>query len=131
MENINFIPANNLPVAEGDEVSVLCLENGEMKQKPANGLGGGKADVVIEVTGSEDATIKSGSYNEVVTKLQNGEMVTVDIIGTRSSDYGASKAVSVSLSVDGGEVAILAYLGSSSMQHLYMGNNGEDYIYFD
>lgn len=30
-ENINFIPANDLPVAEGDEVSVLCLENGEMK----------------------------------------------------------------------------------------------------
>jgi hypothetical protein len=41
MENINFISANQLPVAEGDEVSVLCVENGEMKQKPAKGLGGG------------------------------------------------------------------------------------------
>ena len=32
----NFIPANQLPMAEGDEVSVLCVENGEMKQKSAN-----------------------------------------------------------------------------------------------
>ena len=40
-EKIEFIPASALPVAEGDEVSVLCLENGELKQKPASGLGGG------------------------------------------------------------------------------------------
>ena len=43
MENINFISATQLPEAEGDEISVLCLENGEMKQKPAKTLGGGGA----------------------------------------------------------------------------------------
>ena len=41
MENPNFIAANDLPIAEGKNISVLCVENGEMKQKPATGLGGG------------------------------------------------------------------------------------------
>ena len=49
-ENINFIPANELPVAVGAEVSVLCLENGEMKQKPGASLGGGGYDAVIATT---------------------------------------------------------------------------------
>ena len=62
-ENINFISATELPEATGEEVSVLCLENGEMKQKPANGLGGGeKPDMVITVTGSSDTTANNGNY---------------------------------------------------------------------
>ena len=32
-ENINFIPATELPEAIGDDVSVICLENEELKQK--------------------------------------------------------------------------------------------------
>jgi hypothetical protein len=40
MENREFISAADLPITEAKEVSVLCLENGELKQKPANGLGG-------------------------------------------------------------------------------------------
>lgn len=79
-ENINFIPANELPVAEGDEVSVLCLENGELKQKAANGLGGGgnpEYDLVIRITLAlneaglyvESHEIISGSYDAVVRKI--------------------------------------------------------------
>lgn len=81
-ENINFIPANELPVAEGDEVSVLCLENGELKQKAANGLGGGgnpEYDLVIRITLAynedehcttiESHEIISGSFDAVVQKL--------------------------------------------------------------
>jgi hypothetical protein len=34
-ENINLIPANQLPVTESNEVNMLCLENGAVKQKPA------------------------------------------------------------------------------------------------
>lgn len=82
-ENIEFIPANELPVAEGDEVSVLCVENGEMKQKPANGLGGGeKADLVLALTARFDfdmataetttVTIESGSLEAVAEALREG-----------------------------------------------------------
>lgn len=39
-ENINFIPATELPEAIGDDVSVICLENGELKQKPGASIGG-------------------------------------------------------------------------------------------
>lgn len=62
-ENINFISAAELPEATGEEVSVLCLENGEMKQKPANGLGSGeKPDMVITVTGCSNAVANNGNY---------------------------------------------------------------------
>ena len=40
-ENINFIPATELPEALGDDVSVICLENGELKQRPVASIGGG------------------------------------------------------------------------------------------
>lgn len=38
--NINFIPATELPEAVGNDVSVICLENGELKQKPGASIGG-------------------------------------------------------------------------------------------
>ena len=85
-ENINFIPATELPEAEGDEVSVLCVENGELKQKAASGLGGGGStnyDIVVrmvtsynEEEGYVEATgeIVSGSFDAVVQKLDAGIM---------------------------------------------------------
>lgn len=82
----NFIPANELPVAEGDEVSVLCLENGEMKQKPASGLGGGSSyDAVITITDipEEERTeyeLTSGSYDVLREKLLNDEVVNIKVV---------------------------------------------------
>lgn len=62
-KNINFISATELPEATGEEVSVLCLENGEMKQKPANGLGGGeKPDMVITVNVMPNIQVSNGNY---------------------------------------------------------------------
>lgn len=83
-ENINFIPATELPEATGEEVSVLCLENGEMKQKPANGLGGG-VDLELSVPEytvtktytTDDINIVSGSIESVMQKVNNGEPVNV------------------------------------------------------
>lgn len=84
-KNINFIPATELPEAEGDEVSVLCLENGELKQKAASGLGSGGGntnyDIVVRIVTSYDeennevtatANIVSGSFDAVVQKLDAG-----------------------------------------------------------
>lgn len=89
-ENINFIPANQLPEAEGDEVSVLCVENGELKQKSASGLGG-KTDYDLElrITCAWDAEnsritstgeILSGSYDAVLEKLDTGVMPSCLVI---------------------------------------------------
>ena len=81
-ENINFISATELPEATGEEVSVLCLENGEMKQKPANGLGGG-VDAVIDLgTYSDTANLSDltggsvpvGTVKMIEAKIAAGEM---------------------------------------------------------
>lgn len=79
-EKMNFIPANELPVAEGDEVSVLCLENGEMKQKPASGLGGGGYDIKVKIWFEPDEEIGvrpkgevlEGDYATALEKINNG-----------------------------------------------------------
>lgn len=82
-ENIEFISAANLPEAEGDEVNVLCVENGELKQKAASGLGSTVYDIVVRFRPSYDesedyvtvtAEIISGSYNAVMQKLDAGIM---------------------------------------------------------
>lgn len=78
-KNINFISAAELPEATGEEVSVLCLENGEMKQKPANGLGGG-GFMEVEITLS-DSSFTSGNvtfnktYDEIKNAMEKGYFV--------------------------------------------------------
>lgn len=99
-ENINFISANELPVAEGDEVSVLCLENGELKQKAASGLGGTVYDIVVRITGAWDADngeitvtgeILSGSYDAVLEKLDAGIMPVALITERGTFDGGMER----------------------------------------
>ncbi len=81
-ENINFISATELPEATGEEVSVLCLENGEMKQKPANGLGGG-IDAVIDLGIYTDTanlsdlnggSVPAGTVKMIEAKIATGKM---------------------------------------------------------
>lgn len=64
-ENINFIPATDLPEAIGDEVSVLCLENGELKQKPGASIGGGESLLCRTYT-SDDIVINGTSEKYIV-----------------------------------------------------------------
>lgn len=40
MDNINFIPANQLPITDAKEVNVLCVADGTVKQKSSKDLGG-------------------------------------------------------------------------------------------
>ena len=83
MENREFISAANLPEAEGSDVSVLVLENGELKQKHG-GIGGGltedSVDIVIDFVqpydGDPVVTLVKGSYNDVVEKIDNKTPVT-------------------------------------------------------
>ena len=85
MEKINFIPANELPVAESDEVSVLCLENGEMKQKPAN-MGGEEWDAIILIdwawgypTSLHYPEFETGSIDAIMAKLNAHQIPKVKI----------------------------------------------------
>lgn len=105
MENMNFIPANELPVAEGDEVSVLCVENGELKLKSASGFGGKTAyDLTVRITGTWDdengmvtatGEILSGSYDAVLEKLDAGIMPRCLVIECGTFEGGVErKAVS-------------------------------------
>lgn len=111
-KNINFIPATDLPVAEGDEVSVLCLENGAMKQKPASGLGGGGGyDAVIKFTRDPDnewdtLTLESGDYAAVYAKIMDGEfpsvlLTTTDLSGDSAGMTGCMKAFMAAYFPDG------------------------------
>ena len=78
-ENINFISATELPEATGEEVSVLCLENGEMKQKPANGLGGGgfmKVEITLSGNDFFSGTLTfNKTYNEIKDAMEKGYFV--------------------------------------------------------
>lgn len=87
-EKIELIPAAELPVANGDEVDVLCVENGELKRKESASLGGGEqADLVLAmncpiVTGgptteNTTVTIESGSLDAVAEALREGRSPVV------------------------------------------------------
>ena len=78
-ENINFISAAELPEATGEEVSVLCLENGEMKQKSGARLGGG-GFMEVEITLSNfdffSGTVTfNKTYNEIKDAMEKGYFV--------------------------------------------------------
>lgn len=90
-EKIELIPASELPVAEGDEVSVLCLENGELKQKPAKGLGGGGGGSgshwIMNTSTNQynsDATVSEGLYEALENMFTNGIPVPVTAFMPRS-----------------------------------------------
>ena len=100
-ENINFISATELPEATGEEVSVLCLENGEMKQKPGASLGGG-VDAVIDLgTYSDTANLSDltggsvpvGTVKMIEAKIAAGEMPK--LIGIITYQYYDSMCKSI------------------------------------
>ena len=72
-ENIEFIAAKDLPEATGDEVSVLCLENGEMKQKPGSKLGGGGGYILKPTV--EEITVTDGTCLQITTDCGELEKV--------------------------------------------------------
>lgn len=82
MENINFIPANELPATEAEEVEVLCLDAGELKRKPAANLGGGGGGYCLKVSADQvttDGTANTITANrdEMVLALEKGIPVSI------------------------------------------------------
>lgn len=65
MKNIEFIAAKDLPVSEAEEVDVLCVVDGELKRKPAEGLGGGA--YIIDLT--ESTELNFNTQQSIITTV--------------------------------------------------------------
>jgi hypothetical protein len=85
MENVQFIAAKDLPVAESKDVNALCVENGELKQKPMSSGAGGYVIRVNPEWLSEDSTDEDMIFNsdicydEIAELVYNGGSVWVDM----------------------------------------------------
>ncbi len=86
-ENINFIPVTELPEATGEELTVLCIENGEMKQKPGANLGSKECDMRIRYDATDRTyRIIDGTYLQVVSKINNDVPPTIYYIYITSTN---------------------------------------------
>ena len=124
-ENINFISAAELPEATGEEVSVLCLENGEMKQKPGASFGGAETpDMVLTVSGtagakvtSSNATVTFGSVSAVFDAARAGRQPIVKIqyrYGADDYAYSSRGETNAYVSLYGESVYLYFCIASSS-----------------
>lgn len=81
-ENIELIAANDLPTTEAEEVSVLCIDNGELKQKPGASFGGGAGGYVIVPDGLNTDEMQgtiNESYDNFIDILLAGGTVWIDV----------------------------------------------------
>ena len=78
-ENVEFISAAELPTTDAEEIDVLCVENGELKRKPAANLGGNGGgfmlkpalDELVPIDGSPTVTC-TVDYDELAKALEKG-----------------------------------------------------------
>ena len=139
--NINFISAAELPETTGEEVSVLCLENGEMKQKPANGFGGGGfMEVEITLSGNDfsSGTVTfNKTYNEIKDAIEKGYFVMGWAKnqqfhgGQYHYNYGYLKPMFPKYAVDinGGTIFFISTNGNTAA--MYIQADGTTGVYLD
>lgn len=80
-DNINLIPAAELPLTEAKEVDVLCVENGELKRKAAGNLGG-SGGYMIHVPAEEISTDDSGTTNIMLSESYDNFMPIIEAGGS-------------------------------------------------
>ena len=103
MANIEFIPAKDLPTTEGNEVDVLCVENGELKRKAISLSGDPEYDLILRVVGGWDEEsgnnivteyeVIQGSYDAVKQKIDNAIEPNVLILEERRDGDYTDKSV--------------------------------------
>lgn len=84
-ENIELIMAKDLPITEAEEVSVLCIDNGELKQKPGASFGGGGYITIANSFDFDTETpmgIINENYDNFIGVLLAGGSVWVDVTST-------------------------------------------------
>ena len=124
-ENINFISAAELPEATGEEIRVLCLENGEMKQKSGASFGGAETpDMVLTVSDtvgakvtSSNATVTLGSVSAVFDAVRAGRQPIVKIQYRNGADdyvYCSRGETNAVVSLYGESVYLYFCIASSS-----------------
>lgn len=96
-ENIEFISAAALPTTEAESVEVLCLENGALKKKAADGLGGGGSIFIIDTTADDYSTSNTAYGDKVKEALLSGKTIYF-FDGT---DYGTIGSFSITSSTAG------------------------------
>ena len=141
-ENINFISATELPEATGEEVSVLCLENGEMKQKPGASLGGGgfmEVEITLSGTNFSSGTATfNKTYNEIKDAMEKGYFVmgwaknqqfTGDVAYHYSFGYLKPMFPKYAANINGGTIFFIST--ASSTATMYIQVDGTTGVYLD
>lgn len=121
---MEFIAAKDLPVTEAEEVDVLCVENGEMKRKPAKGLGGNSYDLKVRLWLELDENEKvirkgevlEGSFETVKQKFDS-ELPALALVIEDCSNAGEW---------DGD---VYKYIGETNMSASYNPDNLDDIIF--
>ena len=90
-EKFELIEAKDLPMTEEDDVTVLCVgADGEMKRKPAKGLGGGEYDAEIHVTLTNDGNLTVelvvGSFETIRNLVLAGKKPNIAVRVTDIAD---------------------------------------------
>lgn len=94
-DNINFIPASELPVTEAESgaVSFLCEENGEMKRFPGEKVGSSFAyDAEIFMSNESGEWVNelvSGSFEAIRTKVLAHEKPNIGVVIVDVKDDGS------------------------------------------
>ena len=78
-ENIEFIAAKDLPTTESKNVSVLCIDNGELKRSSDALFGGGYITVVDTFDTENNTGTINESYDNFIGILLAGGTVWVDL----------------------------------------------------
>lgn len=85
-KNINFIPANELPEAKGDEVSALCVEDGELKQKRVKGM---TAPLLLDADSAEAYQNDSSYGDEALNAIKSGRNILVKVPNADGGNHTA------------------------------------------
>lgn len=90
-DKFELIEAKDLPMTEEEDVTVLCVgADGEIKRKPAKGLGGGEYDAEIHVTstdgGNPTAELVVGSFETIRSLVLAGKKPNIAVRVTDIAD---------------------------------------------
>lgn len=140
-EKIEFIPANELPVAETADGDTLCVEDGELKRKPAYDIKVRIKTVYneeYEVMVPDVAEIVKGDYADILKKIDDEIYVSALVIveqGKSPWNFGEVKeickaAVRKYTQTEDNMVFIQLAIRTIGMNDMYIGidKNNELYV---
>lgn len=114
-EKIEFIAAKDLPVAEGNEVDVLCMENGELKRKEGTSLGSNGGDpnlFVVHPNGfAEEGFFVKETFEEISIAVDEGKTV---LLNAPANVYNATQNIATLCYKDGNKICFVGFYGKAT-----------------